>query len=74
MPVDTKSTQVACIPKWIEAKLFDNILQENIEDFKNIKEFAIKPGTVAGENYATVILKVEIEAELKGLYFDKKKA
>ncbi|TMW53369.1 hypothetical protein DOY81_001573 [Sarcophaga bullata] len=65
MPGETNSTQPACIPKWIEAKLFENILEENVEGFKNIKEFVVKPGTVEGENYATIMLKVEIEAELK---------
>ena len=74
MSDETSSKQSACMPNWIEAKLFENILQENVEGFKNIKEFVVKPGTAAGENYATIILKVEIEVELKGLYFDKKKA
>ncbi|KAI8118174.1 hypothetical protein CVS40_10086 [Lucilia cuprina] len=57
----------APVPKWIEAKLFENLLQQNIENFKNIKEFIVKPGAAVGENYATVMLKVEIEVELKDL-------
>lgn len=30
------------IPKWIQAKLFENVLTENIENFKEIKEFKVK--------------------------------
>lgn len=54
------------VPKWIEAKLFENILQENVENYKNIIEFNVKPAMKAGENYATNMLKVEIVVELQG--------
>ncbi|XP_065354513.1 uncharacterized protein LOC135948984 [Calliphora vicina] len=53
------------VPKWIEAKLFENILLENVENYKNIIEFNVKPAMPAGENYATYMLKVEIVVELQ---------
>lgn len=65
MSVETNGTH-APVPKWIEAKLFEKILQDNVENYEKIKEFIVKPGMAAGENYATVMLKVEIEVELKG--------
>ncbi|XP_065371975.1 uncharacterized protein LOC135963898 [Calliphora vicina] len=55
------------IPKWIEPKLFEKLLEDNVENYNSIKEFIVKPGIAAGENYATVMLKVEIEVELKDL-------
>ncbi|XP_065371987.1 uncharacterized protein LOC135963907 [Calliphora vicina] len=55
----------ASVPKWIGAKLFEQLLEETVENYKNIKEFIVKPGIAAGENYASVLLKVEIEVELK---------
>ena len=68
MASETNGTQQTYIPKWIEAKLFENILQENVERFKNIKEFVVKRGTAAGENYAAIMLKVEIVVELQGMW------
>ncbi|XP_065354514.1 uncharacterized protein LOC135948985 [Calliphora vicina] len=66
MTGETNGTH-ASVPKWIEAKLFENVLEKNIENYQKIKEFIVKPGMAAGENYATVMLKVEIEVELKNL-------
>lgn len=52
------------IPAWIEANLFEHVLRANIKDFKCIKEFQVFPALAPGENFATVMLKVQIEAEL----------
>ncbi|XP_037817364.1 uncharacterized protein LOC119607495 [Lucilia sericata] len=66
MTGETNDKHVA-IPNWIEAKLFEKLLEDNVENYKSIKEFIVKPGIAAGENYATILLKVEIEVELKDL-------
>ncbi|KAM7360758.1 uncharacterized protein ACRADG_007532 [Cochliomyia hominivorax] len=52
------------IPAWIEAKLFDKVLRETVKDFKKLKEFKVFPALAPGENYATVMLKVQADVLL----------
>lgn len=59
------------IPKWIKANLFEDVLKKTVKGFKNIKKFEVKPAAGAGENYATVMLRIEIESELDGKATDK---
>ncbi|EDV93519.1 GH19357 [Drosophila grimshawi] len=53
------------LPDWLRAELFENLLKETIEHFKAIKAFKAVPGTKPGDNYATVMLRIELEVELK---------
>ncbi|XP_065354518.1 uncharacterized protein LOC135948989 [Calliphora vicina] len=52
------------IPAWIEVKLFENVLRETVKDFQEIKEFKVFPALAPGENYATVMLKVQTDVLL----------
>lgn len=54
------------MPTWIESSLFENLAKDCVKDFCGIRKFEVKPGSAAGENYATLMLKVDIEVELKG--------
>lgn len=49
------------IPAWIESKLFEKVLRETVRDFKELKEFKVFPALAPGENYATVMLKVQAD-------------
>ncbi|XP_073829802.1 uncharacterized protein [Musca autumnalis] len=53
------------IPKWIKSDLFEDVLKKTVKDFHTVKNFEVKPAAGAGENYATVMLRIEIETELK---------
>ncbi|XP_061399282.1 uncharacterized protein LOC133334990 [Musca vetustissima] len=53
------------IPDWIEKSIFENLLKENIPNFQCIKKFEVNPGAAAGENYATVILRINVDVELQ---------
>ncbi|XP_005180136.2 uncharacterized protein LOC101888938 [Musca domestica] len=53
------------VPKWLEAQLFENILKENVPNYKAIKEFKAYAAVPAGENFSTVITRVEIHIELQ---------
>ncbi|XP_019892343.2 uncharacterized protein LOC101892852 [Musca domestica] len=55
----------APIPSWIQESLFENVLKENVPEFRCIKKFEVNPGSAAGENYATVILRVNVDVELQ---------
>ncbi|KAM7360757.1 uncharacterized protein ACRADG_007524 [Cochliomyia hominivorax] len=52
------------IPNWIEPKLFDKVLRETVPDYKELKEFKVFPALAPGENYATVMLKVQADVLL----------
>lgn len=56
------------VPKWLEANLFEDILKENVPKFKEIKDFEAYSGLPAGENYSTVMTRVEILFELEGKF------
>ena len=61
---NTKSIPV--IPSWVEASLFEPVFKEIVSDFRQIKTFKAVPALAAGENYATVMLRLEAEIELSG--------
>lgn len=60
------SKDTSNVPKWLEARLFEGVLKENVPNYKEIKEFKAYAGLPAGENYSTVITRIEIDAELQG--------
>lgn len=63
---DTKSSNKTLVPTWIQSKLFEGLLNDLYNDFANIEEFKVDNALAPGENYATLMLKVEIAMKLKG--------
>ncbi|XP_065371999.1 uncharacterized protein LOC135963916 [Calliphora vicina] len=53
------------IPTWIKASLFEPVFKEICSNFQQIKDFQAKPALSVGENYASVMLRLEAEIELK---------
>ncbi|XP_016952770.1 uncharacterized protein LOC108026364 [Drosophila biarmipes] len=53
------------IPDWITAELFEDVLKANVEGFSKVKSFKADMGSAAGENYATIMLRIGIEVELQ---------
>ncbi|XP_075148827.1 uncharacterized protein LOC142222531 [Haematobia irritans] len=62
--ISKKMASPAVIPKWIKSDLFEEVIKKKVHNFREIKEFNVKPGSAAGENYATVMLRVDIVVEL----------
>ncbi|XP_017855863.1 PREDICTED: uncharacterized protein LOC108608803 [Drosophila arizonae] len=60
----TNDTSVE-IPEWVKAELFEQLLKDTLKDFRNIRSFKAMPGTKPGDNYATVMLRIELEVQLK---------
>ncbi|XP_065366658.1 uncharacterized protein LOC135959603 [Calliphora vicina] len=53
------------IPTWIKASLFEPVFKEIFSNFQQIKDFQAKPALSAGENYASIMLRLEAKIELK---------
>ncbi|KAH8307822.1 hypothetical protein KR059_000317 [Drosophila kikkawai] len=53
------------IPEWIKAELFEDVLKSSVEGYSKVSTFKAELGSAAGDNYATVMLRVHIEVELK---------
>ncbi|KAH8390815.1 hypothetical protein KR200_002097 [Drosophila serrata] len=53
------------IPDWITAELFEDLLKANIEGYSKVKNFKAEIGSAAGENYATIMLRIHVDVELK---------
>ncbi|XP_052847004.1 uncharacterized protein LOC128258985 [Drosophila gunungcola] len=53
------------IPDWVTAELFEDVLKANVEGYSKVKNFKADIGSAAGENYATIMLRVNIEVELQ---------
>lgn len=53
------------IPSWISQEYFENIISDEIENFSRITKFKPESGSAAGDNYASVIIRILIEVELK---------
>ncbi|XP_017874661.1 PREDICTED: uncharacterized protein LOC108621704 [Drosophila arizonae] len=52
------------VPNWINESQFVEILSQNVPQFSEIRSFNAKAAMGAGENYATLMLRVKIEVEL----------
>uniref|UniRef100_A0A1A9VBG8 CHK domain-containing protein n=1 Tax=Glossina austeni TaxID=7395 RepID=A0A1A9VBG8_GLOAU len=59
------SCQSNVIPKWIESKLFEEIFRQTQPKYQSTKNFKVYHALAPGENYATIMLKVEAEVMLK---------
>ncbi|XP_037817361.1 uncharacterized protein LOC119607492 [Lucilia sericata] len=53
------------IPTWIKVSLFEKVFKEIEPQFHQTKDFKVKRALSAGENYATIMLRIEAEIELK---------
>ncbi|XP_073830039.1 uncharacterized protein [Musca autumnalis] len=52
------------VPSWIKPSLFEKVLRNTIPNFKEIKDFKAFGALPPGENYATTMLKIQIEVAL----------
>ncbi|KAH8307823.1 hypothetical protein KR059_000316, partial [Drosophila kikkawai] len=59
------------IPDWVTAELFEDVLKTDIEGYSKVKNFKAEIGSAAGENYATIMLRIHVEVELKDGKFKK---
>ncbi|XP_049308210.1 uncharacterized protein LOC125777425 [Bactrocera dorsalis] len=53
------------LPEWLNEDLFADLLKKNVPNFKSIKNFTAKVSEGAGENYATLMVSVNLDAELE---------
>ncbi|XP_030374637.1 uncharacterized protein LOC115624181 [Scaptodrosophila lebanonensis] len=51
-------------PTWLKPELFEPLLRQTFDLFKGIRTFKVGAGTKPGDNYATVMLCINIEVEL----------
>uniref|UniRef100_A0A1I8PQJ6 CHK kinase-like domain-containing protein n=2 Tax=Stomoxys calcitrans TaxID=35570 RepID=A0A1I8PQJ6_STOCA len=54
-------TSQSNIPSWINSTTFEGALRESVGDFKKIQNFNVCNALGPGENYATLMLRVQIE-------------
>lgn len=64
---DTTSDPKITLPEWLKPEILVPILKANYKDFQAIKNFRALPGTKPGDNYATIMLRIELDIELKGM-------
>lgn len=55
------------IPSWVQASLFEPVVRDIVKDFYQIRDFKVKQALKPGENFACIMLRVEINVELKGM-------
>uniref|UniRef100_A0A1B0B3Q2 CHK kinase-like domain-containing protein n=1 Tax=Glossina palpalis gambiensis TaxID=67801 RepID=A0A1B0B3Q2_9MUSC len=53
------------IPKWIKVELFEEVFRQTQPKYQSTRNFRISHALAPGENYTTIILKVEAEVLLK---------
>ncbi|KAH8358983.1 hypothetical protein KR093_003631 [Drosophila rubida] len=58
-------TSTSIVPEWVQPEIFVNVLKESVKGFTKINSFKANGGLAAGENYATVMLRVNIQVELE---------
>ncbi|XP_051863627.1 uncharacterized protein LOC117576558 isoform X2 [Drosophila albomicans] len=61
----TSEASKTIIPDWVKPDIFIDILNESVEGFVRITNFKADSGSAPGENYATIMLRVNIQVELK---------
>eukprot|EP00099_Drosophila_melanogaster_P002168 NP_001097918.1 CHK domain ov1 [Drosophila melanogaster] len=53
------------IPDWVTAERFEDVLKSNVDGYSKVRNFKAEMGSAAGDNYATNMLRVNIEVELQ---------
>ncbi|XP_034662437.1 uncharacterized protein LOC117897592 isoform X1 [Drosophila subobscura] len=51
------------IPDWLKADVFQGLLKEQVKDYKETKSLRACAGVAKGENYATRVLRVELDVK-----------
>ncbi|XP_061399700.1 uncharacterized protein LOC133335443, partial [Musca vetustissima] len=64
-PVQAGAPTPPPLPSWIEPSAFESVFREVCPDLKQVKDFKAIPALGAGENYATLMLRLTAEVELK---------
>nr|XP_017007670.2 uncharacterized protein LOC108064589 [Drosophila takahashii] len=69
MPPQTKDEEICQrevqIPDWVKPEAFQDLLKNEVKDYKETKALRTTAGVAAGENYATIMLRVELDVETK---------
>ncbi|KAH8335606.1 hypothetical protein KR074_006959 [Drosophila pseudoananassae] len=69
MPPEKKSDEDvrrdALVPDWVKPEVFEDLLKTQVPNFKKAKALRAKAALSAGENYATVMLRVDLDVETK---------
>ncbi|XP_068155225.1 uncharacterized protein [Drosophila tropicalis] len=63
--MSASATNSSQVPDWLKAEIFTELLETNVAEYLKTKSFKVNAGTTAGENYQTLMLRIEIEVELK---------
>jgi len=59
-------------PEWVNKQLFTGLLKHNYNDFKTIQKFVCTAAISGGENYLTIVLRIEIGMQMKGGFVSDK--
>ncbi|EDW34158.1 GL22091 [Drosophila persimilis] len=51
------------IPEWVRPEIFEDLLKHQVKDYKETKSLRPSAGVAKGENYATIMLRVELDVE-----------
>lgn len=54
-------------PSWLNEELFVELLKRDIQDFKTVNRFDVKETCAKGEHFTTLVLRVKIIVDLKGI-------
>lgn len=65
MAENSEANVVNNIPSWVTQEYFEDIVKSEFENFSKITKFTVESGAPPGENYASIMLRVLIEVELK---------
>ncbi|XP_075148803.1 uncharacterized protein LOC142222514 [Haematobia irritans] len=60
-----KVTAKCSYPEWVNESYFENIIRSDCENYQKILKFNVSPATNAGDNYSSIMLKIDIDVELK---------
>ncbi|XP_059217682.1 uncharacterized protein LOC106087274 [Stomoxys calcitrans] len=58
-------TETNQTPSWIQDSLFENVIKKIVPEFKEIKTFKLTNALLPGENYATIMLRIQLDVDLK---------
>ncbi|XP_034132341.1 uncharacterized protein LOC117586414 [Drosophila guanche] len=69
MPPQTKDehpcTEAILIPEWVKPVIFQDLLKQQVKDYKETNSLRASAGVAKGENYATIMLRVELDVEIE---------
>ncbi|KAH8399653.1 hypothetical protein KR215_011389, partial [Drosophila sulfurigaster] len=67
LPKKNMSTEnpQSLVPDWVQPEIFLDVLKESVKGFSKSKSFKASAALAPGENYATIMLRVNIQVELE---------